>query len=66
MAAYRIDLHDERGAVVHQHHQSFDHDDAAIDHAGRMAHPHALKVWQGDRLVAHFPPPGWRPPHRRR
>ena len=56
MAPYRIELHDDRGAVMSEQHQMFEHDDAAIDHVGKIAHPHAMKVWQADRLVAHFPP----------
>jgi len=56
MAPYRIDLHDQDDAVTAQHHGMFEHDDAAIDHAGRLGHPHSMRVWQGDRLVAHFQP----------
>jgi hypothetical protein len=55
MAPYRIELHDQAGAVVAEQNRLFEHDDAAIDHAGRIDHPHAMKVWQGERLVAHFP-----------
>lgn len=55
MAPYRIDLHDENGIVREEHTQLFARDDDAIDEAGRMAHPHEIKVWQGERLVAHFP-----------
>ncbi|HVM98567.1 MAG TPA: serine hydrolase domain-containing protein [Caulobacteraceae bacterium] len=36
----------------------FANDDHAIDHAGRIGHPHEIKLWQGERLVAHFP--AWR------
>ena len=28
---------------------------AAIDHAGAFDHPHEIHVWEGERLVAHFP-----------
>jgi hypothetical protein len=33
-----------------------DHDDAAIDYAGRLDHPHEIHVWDGERLVARLPP----------
>jgi hypothetical protein len=33
----------------------FEHDDAAIDHAGWLDHPHEIQVWESERLVAHFP-----------
>jgi hypothetical protein len=32
----------------------FEHDDAAIDHAGGLDHPHEMTVWDGERLVARF------------
>lgn len=59
MATYTINLLDGHG--VHQEACSmpFDDDDAAIDHVGGIAHPHAIDVWQGQRHVAHFPP--WQP-----
>jgi hypothetical protein len=56
MAPYAIDLHDEGGAVRETRSDWFADDDAAIDHAGHIGHPHEIKVWQGERLVAHFPP----------
>jgi hypothetical protein len=40
------------------------HDDAAIDHAGALDHPHEIEVWQGERRVTRFPP--WPPPPARR
>ena len=55
MSPYRIELHDADGAIVAERTELFEHDDAAIDHAGRIDHLDALKVWQDDRLVAHFP-----------
>ena len=55
MAPYTIDLHDERGEVRERRNALFAHDDDAIDHAGRLGHSHEIKVWQGERLVAHFP-----------
>jgi hypothetical protein len=55
MAPYTIDLHDEDGALCEVRSQVFAHDDDAIDHAGGIDHPHEIKVWQGERLVADFP-----------
>jgi hypothetical protein len=55
MAPYTIDLHDAEGAIRETRSQMFAHDDDAIDHAGRIEHPHEMRVWQGERLVAHFP-----------
>jgi len=55
MTAYIIDLYDANGAVRETRAQGFPHDDAAIDSVGRIDHPHEIKVWQGGRLVAHFP-----------
>jgi hypothetical protein len=52
---YQIDLLDDAGAVVREHRSAFEHDDAAIDWAGRLDHPYEIKVWQAGRLVAHFP-----------
>jgi len=56
MAPYRIELHDETGAVRQVHTDLSHDDDAAIDHAGRFAHPHEINVWQEQRHVARFPP----------
>ena len=59
MAPYRIELHDEYDAIVGERHMLCAHDDEAIDRAGWIEHQHAMRLWQGDRLVAHFPP--WLP-----
>lgn len=56
MAPYRITLLDREGSEVAEHRLEFNDDDAAIDHAGGIAHPHAIDLWQGDRHVARFPP----------
>ncbi len=64
MAAYRVVFHGDDDEPVAESTFEHPHDDAAIDAAGRHAHPHAIKVWQGGRLVAHFPSEG-RPPRRR-
>jgi len=58
MAPYTIDLHDANEAVVDKRHGLFACDDDAIDHAGKIAYPHSIRVWQGERLVAHFPAVG--------
>ncbi len=58
MSPYRIILHGEEGTVVAEQKQLFEHDDAAIDHTGRINHRYGMSVWQGDRLVARFPPLG--------
>jgi len=56
MAPYTIDLHAPDGSVGERRTIWFIHDDEAIDHAGQIDHPHAIRVWQGGRMVAHFPP----------
>ena len=56
MSPYRITLLDTDGDVQDEHLFDLEHDDAAIDHAGRFIHPHAIEVWQGERHVARFPP----------
>ena len=58
MTTYSIELNDETGAICEVRTRVFALDDHAIDHAGRIDHPHEMKVWQGDRLVAHFRPLG--------
>jgi hypothetical protein len=55
VAPYTINLHDECGDLRARRTLHLAHDDAAIDRAGRLDHPHEINVWQGDRLVAHFP-----------
>jgi hypothetical protein len=56
LSPYRIELHDERGDVGEIVAEFFADDDAAIDHAGRLAHRYEINVWQEDRRVARFPP----------
>jgi hypothetical protein len=55
VAPYTIDLYDERGNLRERRTLYLAHDDAAIDRAGWLDHPHEINVWQGDRLVAQFP-----------
>jgi hypothetical protein len=52
-------LQDADGLIGEVRTAPFANDDAAIDHAGRIDHPHAMSVWRGDQLVAYFPPGGW-------
>lgn len=56
MAPYRIVLYDKDGGIADEHVHEFDDDDAAIDHAGSLSHPHQIWVVQGERPVAEFPP----------
>jgi hypothetical protein len=56
MFAYWFQLFDIQGAVASEHAGLFSSDDAAIEHAGWIDHPHALKVWRSGRSVADFPP----------
>lgn len=58
MAPYTFHLHDADGDLKEVRSALLAHDDAAIDHAGKLGHAHEIKVWQGERLVAHFPPVG--------
>jgi hypothetical protein len=59
MVPYRIDLHGEDGVVIDVRQIFCAHDDEAIDRAGWIDHPYAMKLWQDERLVADFPP--WKP-----
>jgi hypothetical protein len=56
MFRYQFQLLDGDGVAAAEHAGLFRNDDAAIDHAGWIDHPHALKVWRSGRLVADFPP----------
>lgn len=55
MGAYRITFHDEGGEPVAESGAEHPHDEAAIAAAGAHPHPHEMMLWEGDRLVAHFP-----------
>ncbi len=54
MPLYRISLLAADGTLHEEHEIDCEHDDAAIDHAGGLNHPHEIHVWDGERLVAHF------------
>lgn len=56
MRSYAIHLHGADGLVREERTVHLPHDDAAIDYAGWIDHPHAISVWRGDHLVAYFPP----------
>ena len=56
MAPYRITLFNQIGSVSGKHLVECDHDDEAIEWAGRINHPHDVFVWQGVRFVGRFPP----------
>jgi hypothetical protein len=64
MFRYQFHLLDDRGAVAFEHAGLFAHDAAAIDHAGWLDHPLALRIWRSGRLVAEFPPVAPRPAGR--
>jgi hypothetical protein len=56
MPLYAITLLDENDLVREERMVEFEHDDAAIDYAGSIDHPHAIHVREGDRLVVKFAP----------
>lgn len=58
MGVYRIELRDKAGGVVDVRTRPFAIDDDAIDYAGGLDHPQGMKIWDGERLVAEFPPVG--------
>lgn len=64
MFRYQFQLLDDRGAVASEHAGLFARDDDAIDHAGWLDHPLALRIWRSGRLVADFPPVAARTPDR--
>ncbi len=56
MERYTVRLFDAGGSRHSTVEREHGCDDEAIDAAGFLDHPHAIEVWQGDRLVATFPP----------
>lgn len=58
MAPYTIELLAENETVKETRTAWHEHDDAAIDWAGALSHPQAIKISQGERHVATFPPCG--------
>jgi hypothetical protein len=55
MTLCRICLMAADGSLHAESKLDCEHDDAVIDHAGRLDHPHEIRVWEGERLVARFP-----------
>lgn len=51
---YRICLMAADGSLHEESELDCEHDDVAIDHAGRLDHPHEICVWEGERLVVRF------------
>ena len=64
MVPYAVDLLKDDGSIDETRVVTFEHDDAAIDHASGIDHPRAIQVGQGDRLVALFPSLARSPPFR--
>lgn len=55
---YRFSLMSPDGGLAEEYTGEFADDDDAIDHAGGLGHLYDIDVWDGQRLVAHFPPAG--------
>jgi len=56
VAPYTVSFLGPDDEVLAEEVRWFDHDDHALDEIGRSDHPHAVRVLQGQRLVAWFPP----------
>jgi hypothetical protein len=56
VSAYLINLIAVDGSIVEGRLFECASDDDAIDHAGWIDYAQELQVWQGERLVARFPP----------
>ncbi len=56
MVPYKIKLYRENGGLHAEETLDFPDDDAVIDHTGARHHPHAIEIWQDNRLVAEVPP----------
>ena len=61
VAPYTVSFLGPNEEVLAEEVHWFEHDDHALDEIGRSDHPHEIRVHQGERLVARFPP--W-PPQR--
>ncbi len=48
---YRIDLVDEKGALIGRRWFTLRSDNEALELAAKVFHPHGIKVWDGQRLV---------------
>ncbi len=56
MAAYRIRMFNADGSLRCERLAEYACDDDAIDQTGDIQHPETIFLWQGERLVATFPP----------
>ena len=56
MPAYRVTFLDEDECAIRTEALTAGSDDDAIDQIGRSAHPYAIDIHDGDRLVVRFPP----------
>lgn len=55
MPLYRICLMTADGTLDEESEVDCEHDDAVIDLAGSIDHPHEIHIWESERLVARFP-----------
>ena len=58
MAAYRIRMFNADGSLNRETLADYACDDDAIDRTGEIQHLETIFLWQGERLVATFPPWG--------
>jgi hypothetical protein len=56
MATYDVTFFTAKGDICGRQILLCSTDDEAIDRVGAMAHPHAIRIMQGDRMVMYFPP----------
>ena len=56
MATYDVTLFTAKGDICGRQILFCRTDDEAIDRVGAIAHPHAIRIMQGDRTVVYFPP----------
>ena len=52
--AYEIRFFNERGVIEQVRAFQCDDDDEGLERLAKVRHPHALELWQGDRLVWRF------------
>jgi hypothetical protein len=56
---YVIRLFDERGRLARSRPIECLTDDEALEELARVRHPHALELWEEERLVWRFEAPGF-------
>ena len=54
MSCYRVQFFNGRGGMARSERLECDGDDRALERLARLAHPHAMELWAGDRLVWRF------------